>query len=296
MSIQTSDIITQVSADGSQGVPQVGYEDQQQYESFDYASNIHLDVRGVPFTITRDELMSLPESILLCLFPQGVFVDYYGNVITNLTEEDVAFVAFEPEGLEYVLQTFRDAADKTLTMEMPVQSENENDLDVLSGRPAIVVLREDLDYYVISPHPKMTQEEMKNIKRKVGKMLEKQNLVFDGLNHDNSSTNRLGPAEQHLIEMLCASGFDISGKWGSRHCEPDKTVITSLSLVPLQHDEAESNTPGISHKLLLFWRKPARKCWWSNQMVTLDDVEGVSNVKVHIRRVWTLELSVIGVR
>ena len=63
-------------------------------------------------------------------------------------------------------------------------------------------------------------------------------------------------------------------------------------------------------KLLLFWRKPARKCWWSDSEVEIElDAPGLFNgneevqnggnkriaVKVHIRRVWTLELSVIGV-
>lgn len=73
-------------------------------------------------------------------------------------------------------------------------------------------------------------------------------------------------------------------------------------------------------KLLLFWRKPARKCWWSHGWITINidvadlkeleedgsggDTNGGSangdggdpaklSVKVHVRRVWTLELSII---
>jgi ATP-binding cassette subfamily F protein 3 len=39
----------------------------------------------------------------------------------------------------------------------------------------------------------------------------------------------------------------------------------------------------------LFWRKPARRCWWEG--VELEDVEGVpGTLKVWIRRVWTLEM------
>ena len=50
-----------------------------------------------------------------------------------------------------------------------------------------------------------------------------------------------------------------------------------------------SNAVGMAQKLLLFWRKPARRCWWEG--VELDDVEGVEGkVKVWIRRVWTLEM------
>lgn len=45
----------------------------------------------------------------------------------------------------------------------------------------------------------------------------------------------------------------------------------------------------MAQKLLLFWRKPARRCWWEG--VELDNVEGVQGkLKVWIRRVWTLEM------
>ena len=50
-----------------------------------------------------------------------------------------------------------------------------------------------------------------------------------------------------------------------------------------------SNAVGMAQKLLLFWRKPARRCWWEG--VELEDVEGVpGTLKVWIRRVWTLEM------
>lgn len=45
----------------------------------------------------------------------------------------------------------------------------------------------------------------------------------------------------------------------------------------------------MAQKLLLFWRKPARRCWWEG--VELENVEGVDGkLKVWIRRVWTLEM------
>lgn len=45
----------------------------------------------------------------------------------------------------------------------------------------------------------------------------------------------------------------------------------------------------MAQKLLLFWRKPARRCWWEG--VELNDVQGVEGtLKVWIRRVWTLEM------
>lgn len=50
----------------------------------------------------------------------------------------------------------------------------------------------------------------------------------------------------------------------------------------------------MAQKLLLFWRKPARRCWWEG--VELNDVEGVpGKLKVWIRRVWTLEMVSIGI-
>jgi hypothetical protein len=54
---------------------------------------------------------------------------------------------------------------------------------------------------------------------------------------------------------------------------------------------AARDNPAIAmaQKLLLFWRKPARRCWWEG--VELEDVEGVEGtLKVWIRRVWTLEM------
>lgn len=90
-----------------------------------------------------------------------------------------------------------------------------------------------------------------------------------------------------------SSGFDRDDTWGHRAPEPNKAVICSLALAKLRTDIrgdiAGSNAVGMAQKLLLFWRKPARRCWWEG--VDLDDVEGVDGqVKVWIRRVWTLEM------
>ena len=97
---------------------------------------------------------------------------------------------------------------------------------------------------------------------------------------------------------LLRSGFDHTDTWGHRAAEPNKAVICSIALARLRtdirgsdaSDTAASNTAvGMAQKLLLFWRKPARRCWWEG--VELEDVEGVEGVlKVWIRRVWTLEM------
>jgi len=44
----------------------------------------------------------------------------------------------------------------------------------------------------------------------------------------------------------------------------------------------------MAQKLLLFWRKAARRCWWEG--VDPENFEGVEGtLKVWIRTVWTLE-------
>lgn len=89
-------------------------------------------------------------------------------------------------------------------------------------------------------------------------------------------------------------GFYNDDRWGHRASEPNKAVICSLALARLRtdikgNDLAHSNAVGMAQKLLLFWRKPARRCWWEG--VELDNVEGVEGkLKVWIRRVWTLEM------
>jgi hypothetical protein len=71
-------------------------------------------------------------------------------------------------------------------------------------------------------------------------------------------------------------------------------VICSIALARLRTDikgesAGSANAVGMAQKLLLFWRKPARRCWWEG--VELDNVEGVEGkLKVWIRRVWTLEM------
>ena len=93
--------------------------------------------------------------------------------------------------------------------------------------------------------------------------------------------------------LIVSRGFDHDDSWGHRAGEPNKAVICSLALARLRTDIkgdlAGNNVVGMAQKLLLFWRKPARRCWWEG--VELEDVEGVEGkLKVWIRRVWTLEM------
>lgn len=164
-----------------------------------------------------------------------------------------------------------------------------------SKRAGIIVLREDLDFYAIPPKSDISQPDMIEVKRAAARALLKQDGIFSGLKRSDEP----GTTEAHLIEMLTAGGFNHDDCWGHRAGEPNKAVICSLALARLRSDirgnEMGNNAVGMAQKLLLFWRKPARRCWWEG--IELDNVEGVEGkLKVWIRRVWTLEMSVIGLR
>lgn len=72
--------------------------------------------------------------------------------------------------------------------------------DMLQDRAGIIVLREDLDFYVIPPRQDIEQIEMIEVKRAAGKALLHQDGIFSGLRRSEES----GTTEQHLIEMLTA--------------------------------------------------------------------------------------------
>ncbi|KAI5970789.1 hypothetical protein CANMA_000208 [Candida margitis] len=384
------DIITQVTPDSAPNananLAATNSNTKTSNEDVDFNSLINLNLRGTKFTITRDELMSLPESILLCLFPNGVFLDVNGQIISNLTEEDVVYVNFDPGCFQYIIDMFRKAQrdlasmspqQQNLQLSPQVSGSRSQQENILQTKPAIIVLREDLDFYVIPPIAGLNREDMRQLKKGVSVELLKNKLIFSGLgykfdendpvligedgsvmqdaNEKQDNSKGLGAAEQHLFDMLCSSGFDTQDKWGSRSLEPGKCVISSLSLVRLKTEkdqtpsetppDSPSLTPVASHasanersrsrprsriaqlassasraasrslsskrnkvdpnqtKLLLFWRKPARKCWWSHGWITinidvadikeLEDSDAKLSVKVHVRRVWTLELSII---
>lgn len=344
------DLITQVQQGGDDALYQ-NQQYQQQYEDEDYNTEIHMNMRGEHFTITRDDLMALPESILLCLFPNGVFVGMDGQVITNLTDDDVVFVNFSPDCFQYICQIFDVAVRDLHIVEQLHNTGPINDIhdpNILNDRPAIIVLREDLDYYCIPPTSGLSIDQMRHIKILVGDKLLQNKKIFDGLGY--TPGNALKSAEQHLMDMLCSSGFSVDGEWGHRSLEPGKTVVFSLTLARLENNTTQITSPedspalkpvasttslsedkrksrfsNLAHsisrnssrtrtkvnpnlnKLLLFWRKPARKCWWSNDVIEIDlgdlglvDPDGnpITNtiIKTHIRRVWTLELSIIGVQ
>ena len=303
---------------GSMGSQNPEYYDGLENDAYGN-SLIHLNIQENHYFITRDQLMSLPESLLLCLFPSGVFLDREGQVITNLTPDDEVYIMnFPPDCFEYIMEIFTRAHDDL--MNHPVEkmflrgsssnlvnsakgffgfgnggaggnginsstSSVPNEHNILHQKPAIIVLREDLDYYCVPQQqfkfehyptnpqdgsaidPETARENnndllhhfMAQIKIAAGSYLANKTSVFQGLfssnrlRYQNSNTlepvssgdldklssKMLGPAEQHLMDMLCSSGFNTKSRWGNRTQEAGKTVISSLSLCRLANESTE---------------------------------------------------------
>lgn len=291
-----SSIITQVQQGGPAPISSLGDVGADEI--------ITMDLRGQRFTLSKDELLTLPEFVLLSLFPNGLLPDGQQN---SLPESDALQVDYDPNSLQYMLDFFRNVAqsitsgteisvDAPEVDTVPIDPIQGSPRDLLKDRAGIIVLREDLDFYVIPPRADIDQNEMIQVKRAAGKALLDQDGIFSGLKKSDDSES--GTTEQHLIEMLTAGGFNHDDRWGQRAIEPSKAVVCSLALarlLPEGRGEMGSNTVAMAHKLLLFWRKPARRCWWEGmELEGIDKVEG--KLKVWIRRVWTLEMSVIGLQ
>ncbi|KAI1259460.1 hypothetical protein F5Y18DRAFT_420730 [Xylariaceae sp. FL1019] len=346
-----SSIITQVQQGGPpiNAIGDVGADE-----------TITMDLRGTRFVLSRDELLTLPEFVLLSLFPNGLFPEGHmggfsdGDAVqvdvsttrANTPDTPITQVAqaaasvggslprsatsgslprssiirsqlsninihftdlysqYDPASLQYMLEFFRNVAQSIPNEASPNASPDGGvaPIDSLAGRgedgskrAGIIVLREDLDFYAIPPRRDIGQAEMIEVKRAASRALLKQGGIFSGLKRSDEP----GTTEAHLIEMLTAGGFNHDDQWGHRAGEPNKAVVCSLALARLRSDirgnDMGNNAVGMAQKLLLFWRKPARRCWWEG--VELDNVEGVEGpLKVWIRRVWTLEMSVIGLR
>lgn len=120
-----------------------------------------------------------------------------------------SIVQYDPDALQYMLDFFRHVA-QTIPSSLPSGSTSPDAeladtmqgsaRDMLQDRAGIIVLREDLDFYVIPPRPDIDHEEMLEVKRAAGRSLLKQDGIFSGLR----KSEEIGSTEQHLIEMLTA--------------------------------------------------------------------------------------------
>lgn len=247
---------------------------------------ITLDLRGERFVLERQELISLPESILLCLFPNGWIAN------EGLGDKPVC-VDYDSSILSYVIQFFCDSVSSSRAEQEALEDHGVP----FPGKVAIIVLKEDLDFYVITQPTENAVYNQHTLKREVGKRLVDINGVFDGLRKTKGvkSNGGIGTSEQYLIDMLCSSGFKKDDRWPKRVLEPSRACISSLALTKVKNNDKHSASIHTSQKLLLFWRKPARKCWWDSMEFT--NIEGnTGKVKVWARRVWTLELSILSMR
>ncbi|CAG8465893.1 4438_t:CDS:2 [Ambispora leptoticha] len=288
-----------------------------------YPSKLTLELRGQRFEIDREMLMSLPESILIVMFPNGLILGRGGAGLdpyeedeepgddtsddSILLEDQTIYVDFDPQCLEYILNFYRKAQDAFYSNQGSSMSTFPSNptQNPLLNKQAIIVLREELDYFTIPPKKtdvadgssttvtaasKTVTESLAFNKLKIdcGEYLLNQRKIFTALQRNVNKENNV--AEQHLIDMLCVSGFSRDDEWGYRNTEPQKTSIVSIALVMLK-TTGQSNQMATAQKLLLFWRKPARKCWWDGLEVNLGD----RNIPVSLwcRRTWTLELALV---
>ena len=168
--------------------------------------NVNLDLRGRRFTLSRDELLTLPEFVLLSLFPNGLLPgnDSHMGAFSHELSEWYP-VDYDPASLNYMLEFFRQVA-QTIPTEPSSDSSStaeqfqQNPPDPLQDRAGIIVLREDLDFYVIPPKADIQHPGMLELKRNVGRSLTRQDGIFSGLRR----SEEVGTTEQHLIEMLTA--------------------------------------------------------------------------------------------
>jgi hypothetical protein len=299
-------------------------------------TRLQLDLRGKRFTVDRETIMNLPESILLCLFPNGLVLSRQSAMLSdggdNDEFEELYGVDFDPDCFSFVLAFFKQSADvfygtpnspglyaaQQLLVDggsptsdfNPASSQNP-----LLSKQAIIVLREELEYFSIPSEanksaPGLTtgtaNEALLELKRKCGVHLLQKKNIFTALQRNVNKENNV--AEQHLIDMLCMSGFNRDDEWGYRAMEPNRCCVSSIALVLLKtgithHPPSaggerqvtiDHNQMATAQKLLLFWRKPARKCWWDGAEVDLaDGGQAPQPVKLWARRVWTLELSLV---
>ena len=221
-------------------------------------TRLSLDLRGKRFSVDRETIMNLPESVLLCLFPNGLVLSRQATSLgeqggENAEEEEVygvdvrcwtllspliqrlnlASVAnpvhtfppsqFDPDCFSFVLQFFRTASDTfygtetspglLLAQQHLIDASPSSDFapnqNPLLSKQAIIVLREELEYFSIPPKGGtastdangIANENMLDLKRECGKYLLEKRSIFTALQRNVNKENNI--AEQHLIDMLC---------------------------------------------------------------------------------------------
>jgi len=135
-----------------------------------------------------------------------------------------SFVQFDPSCFSYVLDFFRQASDTfygtpsspgLLAAQMQLTDNSPSDFgpplsqNPLLTKQAIIVLREELEYFTIPPKngqattdkSGIANEALTTMKRKCGNVLLEKRSIFTALQRNVNKENNM--AEQHLIDMLC---------------------------------------------------------------------------------------------
>lgn len=262
-----------------------------------------LELRGTHIELDRETLVSLPESILLVMFPNGVILSKNPKVPSGTLSSDsknwinhIIYVDFDAAMLQFILNfyskiemnklTQQDSLDLSLLFNVPPGPSSP-----FNGKRPFVILREELDYFTIAEPSdvSLSQKVTSSVKAASGRHLMNSRKIFDAFERNIHGGSNL--AERQLVDMLCLSGFNRSDEWGYRCIEPLRASLVSICLVSLNASE-ESIKSGVTNKLLLFWRKPARKCWWDIEHTTLESHPEIP-IKIWSRRIWTLELAII---
>ncbi|KAK4689671.1 hypothetical protein P7C73_g437, partial [Tremellales sp. Uapishka_1] len=250
-------------------------------------SRLNLDLRGRMFPVERETLMLLPESVLLGLFPQGLILSKPASWEGG--DDGVFTVDFDPDCFLYILTFWSTAqtdfygtptapglfhAQQSIPPS-PTDLSTDPSHNPLLSKQAIIVLREELEYFSITKPGagkwEKGNEELRRMKRACGEALAERRQIFTALQRNVNKENN--QAEQHLIDMLCMSGFNRGDEWGFRSPEPARNIISSMALVLLKTGIVHPGQPGApanlttpyidreqmatAQKLLLFWRKPA---------------------------------------
>ncbi|KAI9265636.1 hypothetical protein BY458DRAFT_438083 [Sporodiniella umbellata] len=286
-------------------VPEQNLEEFDEFEpQTSIPSKLKLDLRGTRIELARETLVNLPESVLIAMFPHGLVLargaeeydeeedDYDGFSSHSAgVDEPITKVDFDPVCLQYVLRFYghaarvRDSQQQSSDFQQLLTSSAASSpvyYTLLTKQP-MIVLREELEYFCL---PTAAGQQVNHLKSASGQHLKEHPLIFDALQKNISRENNV--AEQHLIDMLCDAGFQRDDRWGYRELEPSRTIIVSIALVLLK-TIGPDNHMATAQKLFLFWRKPARKCWWEGNSVELEG----ESIRLWARRTWTLELALV---
>jgi ATP-binding cassette subfamily F protein 3 len=172
--------------------------------------NSYHDGDVYPVDVGNPQISSSPSSL-----PMGAtakIILHLSNPALYLSD-NMYLSQYDPNSLQYMLEFFRNvaqtipasppsptAASDHPAEAVPIEPMHGSARDMLQDRAGIIVLREDLDFYVIPPHRDITQPEMIEVKRAAGEALLRQDGIFSGLRKSEEP----GTTEQHLIEMLTA--------------------------------------------------------------------------------------------